>query len=509
MPADYDSFLLAQGLRTNKSDIWHIYIFRSGATMSLHARSCVSGVFGRRIPILVSIRSGLRLRQQHHQQYIRHTWKRHNSSSHIPLSSHEDITRQHQIRSSLESIIYESSNKPLPEISLNDLLKFNTATKHNKELMILQNANETVMDMLTLIATRLKVFRQLPYIVVLNPNIAEIYDAYLETLKVLLEFVASVQGDDSKLQLDSFKLSSLEQNERLIGVLQKSIDIHTDNLTVLSKGFEEIAPLNLFNGAEFLDNHLKERIMMRLVANHHMSLSAQLAPLSNSDIDSGALRSIGVVDKKLDVMQVIRESIDFVNGMCLLKYDERVKVQVETFIIKSDGTTTFTKYEPQLNVDGIDAEVFFPFIPSHLEYVLNEVFKNSARALIESQSLAPIQITLVAKDYQNLKENEHLDTVLEIRISDKGGGIPPEAMERLFEYSFTTFDSEEAGDSYKTLNNIGGNGAVNIIAGMGYGLPLSRIYVELFGGDLDVQTIYGHGTDVYIRLRGPDASLLK
>jgi hypothetical protein len=38
------------------------------------------------------------------------------------------------------------------------------------------------------------------------------------------------------------------------------------------------------------------------------------------------------------------------------------------------------------------------------------------------------------------------------------------------------------------------------------GLPLVRIYAKYFGGDLKLQTLEGHGTDVYLRLAHLDPS---
>ena len=38
-------------------------------------------------------------------------------------------------------------------------------------------------------------------------------------------------------------------------------------------------------------------------------------------------------------------------------------------------------------------------------------------------------------------------------------------------------------------------------AGLGYGLPVARLYARYFHGDLELKTIAGFGTDVYIRLR--------
>ena len=37
-------------------------------------------------------------------------------------------------------------------------------------------------------------------------------------------------------------------------------------------------------------------------------------------------------------------------------------------------------------------------------------------------------------------------------------------------------------------------------AGLGVGLPLSRLFARYFGGDLEVMSIPGYGTDAYLRL---------
>jgi len=55
-------------------------------------------------------------------------------------------------------------------------------------------------------------------------------------------------------------------------------------------------------------------------------------------------------------------------------------------------------------------------------------------------------------------------------------------------------------DGLSVMANAGASGGT--IAGLGYGLPLSRAYAEYFGGGINVQSLYGWGTDVYLRLKG-------
>jgi pyruvate dehydrogenase kinase 2/3/4 len=39
-----------------------------------------------------------------------------------------------------------------------------------------------------------------------------------------------------------------------------------------------------------------------------------------------------------------------------------------------------------------------------------------------------------------------------------------------------------------------------VLAGYGYGLPLSRLYARYFGGDLQIISMEGYGTDAYLHI---------
>jgi 26S proteasome regulatory subunit T1 len=148
------------------------------------------------------------------------------------------------------------------------------------------------------------------------------------------------------------------------------------------------------------------------------------------------------------------------------------------------------------------------YIPVHLEYILTEILKNSFRATIENhckrhgmsstKSVSPVIITISTAGVPDHSGR----TFLSIRIRDQGGGVSPVNMSRIFSYAFTTAghktDNGSCGGPY-AAQQVGGSAAVDAgssvegnlfgeitskglqtsmgtIAGLGYGLPMSRLY---------------------------------
>lgn len=398
--------------------------------------------------------------------------------------------QEYKIRSSLERLIYHYARQPLTKFSISALYEQSRKLDHN---VILQIAQQTVEQLLAYNARRLRRFRNLPYLVMLNPSISELYNMYLKTMSVLLN--ASLNPPTTLAENEQFKEE----------VLTKFIEIHADALPILSKGFSEVMHLILTNDIKlFLDEHLKERISMRLIAHQHISLSDSLA---NGTYEKGG--NFNGIVKMLDIRDIIRKNAELVNDICLMKYDQLVHVNVDTNLYPPSFWNS--RDGPPVKHRAPGEPIMFPYIEFHLDYILMELFKNSFRAHIENNVLDPVQVTVSTCEKP---------LFLELRIRDKGKGIPPNVVRHMFDYSFTTYDSGE-GESYKTLNVPPGEGG-NTVAGMGYGLPLLKNYIEIFNDTLDqevadhpdreevvptkgllsVQSYYGLGTDVYLKTVG-------
>jgi hypothetical protein len=67
-------------------------------------------------------------------------------------------------------------------------------------------------------------------------------------------------------------------------------------------------------------------------------------------------------------------------------------------------------------------------------------------------------------------------------------------------YLFTTADpSIQEGMVGSTTQSVD-HGVDAPLAGLGYGLPISRTYCRYFGGDLSIMSMEGYGTDAFVYL---------
>ena len=183
-------------------------------------------------------------------------------------------------------------------------------------------------------------------------------------------------------------------------------------------------------------------------------------------------------------------------------------------------------YGPEVRVPEIKVEghlsASFPYILSHLEYIVGELLRNSVQAIIERhQELGypgpppPIEVTIC-------ESQQHIV----LRISDRGGGIPRDELP--FLWSFT-----KGPQSQNRLENLGQvpkmaatmqelhvhdelgradlrapsyNSSLSSLTTrppnlrLGMGLPLSRVYAEYWAGNLELHSLEGYGVDVFLQI---------
>lgn len=151
---------------------------------------------------------------------------------------------------------------------------------------------------------------------------------------------------------------------------------------------------------------------------------------------------------------------------------------------------------PEVTCTG-DLQSTIPYIPTHLDYMLYELLKNAMRAVIESHrdTSQPPAIHIRICEAEN---------DVTFRISDQGGGIKPEDLSKVWHYGYTTV--EQHGSSAADLDPVWGaippeSGAQYRMGGLGFGLPMSRLYAQYFGGRLQLVSMPGYGMDAYLNLK--------
>lgn len=183
---------------------------------------------------------------------------------------------------------------------------------------------------------------------------------------------------------------------------------------------------------------------------------------------------------------------------------------------------------PEIRVNGhLDAS--FPYILSHLEYIIGELLRNSVQAVIENHRRSrdptseppPVDVTLC-------EAQQHVI----IRISDQGGGIPHDTLPYLWSFGKGPLKNQllanlgqvplmaatlqelrvEDGRLLALQQNSEKGGAgghdsslsslstrpPNLRLGMG--LPLSRVYAEYWAGSLELHSLEGYGVDAFLQI---------
>lgn len=133
-------------------------------------------------------------------------------------------------------------------------------------------------------------------------------------------------------------------------------------------------------------------------------------------------------------------------------------------------------------------------VDSHIpDLVVGCLPQNALRATAEThaQSVHLPHVNVIIADSM---ENE--DVV--IKIMDQGGGIRRSQVDKIWSYLYTTACPSV---QRNLIAENGDHSNNNPIAGLGYGLPISRSYCRYFGGDLDLVSMEGYGTDAFIHLK--------
>ncbi|KAJ1679848.1 hypothetical protein EV182_001209 [Spiromyces aspiralis] len=315
----------------------------------------------------------------------------------------------------------------------------------------------------------------------MNPYISRVYHQYYDAFERLREFPP---------------VKDLGAEAQFTNALLRQTQLLSDVIPTIAQGFHECKKyMDEKDTTEFLNDLITARIGMRVIGEQHVELSHQYrealrdpgAERGEGEVETARRQDtlsdwVGSINISLEPAKMIKQICMYAQNICELHY----------------GTA------PEFIIDGV-VDTSMTYIPSHLEYIIMEIVKNAFRATIEYSTKTrrlihpPVRIT-VSKGVKYVG----------IRVRDEGGGIPKADMPHVFDYSWTSMKekaaggTDAAGDS-SSVFSIQANldmqsGTGGPIAGLGFGLPMAKLYCQYFGGSLEIASMEGLGCDVFIKL---------
>jgi pyruvate dehydrogenase kinase 2/3/4 len=327
---------------------------------------------------------------------------------------------------------------------------------------LLRSANYVREELPVRLAHRIRDFQRLPFIVVTNPHIASLYALYWAAFEELRRVP---------------EIRTLADNDAYCTRLSRLLQEHRIAIPQLALGVREASAH--FNPDAFVNAALRGRISRRVLAEQHIALTHQYAesltspqpnvahPSSSGSHRQERPRFIGLIDTACDIPSLVRQ--------CAESAAEATEKEMSRPCppVLIEGETTLT----------------IPCHPEHLSYVLHELLRNACRHTLlahpdSEAELPPIVVTLCASPG---------DVV--IRVSDRGGGIKGDTS-RCF-----AFGGAGVGQAWK-VPGMEAKVGDKIPEGvhLGVGLPISRVYMEYWGGRLELRSLVGWGTDAYVRI---------
>jgi len=369
---------------------------------------------------------------------------RHSSS--MAAVSQQPTFHQNQI---LDKFLREEEKK----LTMKQLISFGRKMTFQKLLL---SANYVRKELPIRLAHRIADFHRLPYVVGVNKHIEETYKLYWSAFNALRKVP---------------EIKRVEDNDNYCVRLRELLANHSLVLPNLAIGLQQTRQYfeNPKEPDEFFRRMLKNRIGRRILAEQHLELSKQFLNDQNSS------DFIGVFSDNINPKAILDKCNQYARNVCLHNY----------------GVC------PNITYEG-PYDVVFAGIPYHAEYCIYELLKNSMRAVVErfgtagDAELPNIHVTVAA-----------CETHVAFRISDQGGGIDFELIPKIWDFSFTTAPKPKSEEFFTpqmgaTLEE---QSLKWPIAGVGYGLPISRVFAEYFGGSLKLHSVAGHGVDTYVYFR--------
>lgn len=270
--------------------------------------------------------------------------------------------------------------------------------------------------------------------------------------------------------------AALTQLEPVVQTLAMGVLELRKLLTIQKASGKKPKGLRSLHNVPLLQESLDE-FYLALVQFKFLALQLQTCAATNVTQQKGC---IGIVSTAIDLVQVARRAARNAAAVCTEHHGDCPEIDI-------------------IVADGADGRAYINHLDDHLDYILVELLKNSLRATVDAHMKRNSLGFVDCEDMPHIRvliATNHSRQFATVIVSDEGGGIPREDMPKIMSYTFTS-----AGKSAIETASEDGVVEPTLLAGYGYGLPMSRIHARLFGGDVTLQSVEGYGTDAYLFLK--------
>lgn len=362
---------------------------------------------------------------------------------------------------------------------------------------IINSANFVRVELPIRLAMRIRDLQVLPFGVVNNFHLAQIYESYYHLFNAFRKIG---------------KINTVEDNEKFCATLSALLDDHTFNLSHLMMGALEVSIAESLPQEQldsFMSSMLRSRISRRLIVEEHLSLSENYR---KKPYDKKPPHYLGEIFQNCKAVDHFNNVAEMVKESLCHQYSQ-------------------AKLLPRLQIEG-DLDCQLQFMVPHLHYMLHEILRNSFEATLNSskgENLPPVKVTII-----DLKQ----DVIF--RISDQGGGLHHDKLKLIWSFGkspelarkslanfhripglqlYSNLQVTEAGSSIVTPKAAGTKGdAAEWTLGnkrstledlmarpheykLGMGLPMCSVYADYWNGSLQMNSLEGYGCDTSLTLK--------
>lgn len=372
-------------------------------------------------------------------------------------------------------------------ISLRQLTFFGRTLTESR---LISSANYVRLELPTRLAHRLRNMQTLPYSALTNSHISHVYELYYTAFERLRKVP---------------EVRSVDDNDRFCDVVQSCLREHLSVIPRLAMGVIEIQ--NNISGEEcdqFMTTLLRSRISRRVIAEQHLALTETFhSPWHFPDASKSTVAPeddfVGEIFLKCNAKEIV----------------EQCAATARDLMSKAFGPTVAI---PEVVIKG-HLNTTFPYIPSHIEYMIGELLRNSMQAVIErpGSQCPPIEV-LICEAAQHVI----------IRVSDQGGGVEREILPYLWSFAKGPRRQKRL-ENLEQVPKLAGTmqelryadpamaaeierypekrgSSLKALSGrqpdlrLGMGLPMSRIYAEYWAGTLELHSLEGYGVDAFLQI---------